>query len=88
MVHAAIAALDTRPLDVRWNLFDLSRNLAEVMESRPLAHGSHMNHAFLQGLCILCNILALPKDDACQQRHDGEKTVQGVQIDFAHHTSE
>jgi hypothetical protein len=47
-----------------------------------------MNHAFLQGLCILCNILALPKDDACQQRHDGEKTVQRVQIDFAHHTSE
>jgi hypothetical protein len=70
MFHAAIAALGAGSLDVNGNLFDLPRDLAEVMECRSLADGAHVNQAFPECLCVLRNIFAPPKHDACQQWQD------------------
>ena len=88
MFHAAVAALNAGPLDLAGHLRNLSCDLGEVVERRPFGKRTDMHHASPESLPVLGDKPSFPENDACQQRHDWQETVQAIQIGLADCTNE
>ena len=88
VLHATVTALNAGPLNLHRHLRGLSRHFVEVVQRRPLSECTHVNHTSPEGLRVLSNKFSIPEYDTGQHWHDRQETVQGIQIDFAHHDSE